>query len=188
VGFAELFLVAVGLSMDAFAAAVCKGLSIERVRPRHALAVGLYFGGFQAAMPLLGYFAGTRFTGSIAGLDHWVAFALLAVIGVRMIRESRQESCPASSQAASLSPRAMLPLAFATSVDALAVGVSFALLDIRIGPASLFIGVTTLLLSMLGVALGHGAGGRLKGKAELAGGAVLVLIGAKILVEHTGLV
>ncbi|HSK69913.1 MAG TPA: manganese efflux pump MntP family protein [Candidatus Limnocylindria bacterium] len=187
-GLAELFLVAVGLSMDAFAAAVCKGLSIGKAKARHALTVGLYFGAFQAAMPLLGYYAGTRFAGYIAGLDHWVAFLLLAFIGGRMIYESRKENCPAGSDAASLSPRAMLPLAVATSIDALAVGVSFALVQSSIGPAALFIGVTTLALSMLGVMVGRGAGERLKGKAEFAGGAVLVIIGIKILAEHTGLI
>jgi putative Mn2+ efflux pump MntP len=185
-GIMELFLVAVGLSMDAFAVSVCKGLSIPRADAKDALTVGLYFGVFQALMPLIGYFVGVQFADSIAAFDHWVAFLLLGLIGGKMIKESLSDRCPATSGNSSLLPRDMLPLAVATSIDALAVGVSFAFLSVRIVPAVSLIGVTTLVLSMLGVALGKGVGARFKAKAELAGGILLILMGVKILLEHLG--
>ena len=182
----ELFFIAIGLSMDAFAVSVCKGLSMRGISFRNALIVGLYFGIFQAGMPLIGYFLGQQFSGFIMGYDHWVAFFLLSVIGVNMIRESR--SCADEGQIdASLTPRAMLPLAVATSIDALAVGVSFAFLQTPIAPAVSLIGVTTLLLSMLGVKIGNVFGVRFKSHAELTGGVVLILLGLKILLEHTGI-
>lgn len=185
-GMAELFLIAVGLSMDAFAVAVCKGLSIQNARLKEALIVGLYFGVFQAVMPLIGYSIGVQFAEYITAFDHWIAFLLLGFIGGKMIKESLSDKCPAASSSSSLLPKEMLPLAVATSIDALAVGVSFAFLSVRIAPAVSFIGVTTLVLSMLGVVVGKGAGARFKTKAELAGGIVLVLIGVKILLEHYG--
>lgn len=177
----ELFILAVGLSMDAFAVAVCKGLSVKELRPRHMAIVGLYFGGFQALMPLLGYFLGVQFQSMIASFDHWIAFVLLALIGVSMIRESRE--CPDCADA-SFHFKAMLPLAVATSIDALAVGVTFAFLQVDIVPAVSFIGVITFLLSAVGIRIGHVFGAKYKSRAELAGGIVLILMGTKILIEH----
>ena len=177
----ELFLIAVGLSMDAFAVAVCKGLSMSKITLQKSLVVGLYFGIFQSAMPLIGYFLGRQFAGLITAYDHWVTFILLGAIGFNMIRESREGE---EKTDASLSPRSMLPLAVATSIDALAVGISFAFLSVPIGPAVSFIGVITLTLSMVGVKLGNVFGVRYKSRAELAGGLVLILLGLKILLEH----
>ena len=182
-GMMELFLIAVGLSMDAFAVAVCKGLALRKVNLGQMALVGLWFGGFQALMPLAGYFVGVQFKEQITAIDHWIAFALLAIIGGNMIRESlsKEEECPD----ASLSVKAMLPMAVATSIDALAVGVTFALLpDVNLGAAVGCIGVTTFLLSGVGIKVGSVFGGRCRSKAQLAGGVILVLIGTKILVEH----
>ena len=182
-GMMELFLIAVGLSMDAFAVAVCKGLALRKVNLGQMALVGLWFGGFQALMPLAGYFVGVQFKEQITAIDHWIAFALLAIIGGNMIRESlsKEEECPD----ASLSVKAMLPMAVATSIDALAVGVTFALLpDVNLGAAVGCIGVTTFLLSAIGIKAGSIFGGRCRAKAQLAGGVILVLIGTKILVEH----
>ena len=183
-GLLELFLVAVGLSMDAFAVSVCKGLSVPRATLRHSLICGVYFGLFQALMPLLGWLLGVQFQSMITSIDHWIAFVLLAVIGVNMIRESREEG---EDVDCSFTPRAMLPLAVATSIDALAVGVTFAFLKVLILPAVTFIGVTTFLLSAVGVRVGAVFGARFRSGAELAGGVILVLMGLKILVEHLGL-
>ncbi len=180
----ELFLIAVGLSMDAFAVSICKGLSVPQLKPRHALVTGLYFGGFQALMPLIGYLLGSQFEQFITNIDHWIAFALLVFIGGNMIRESRQQPECLDCQ---FGPKAMLPLAVATSIDALAVGVTFAFLSVSIVPAVSFIGVTTFVLSAVGVALGHRFGAKYRSKAELAGGIVLILMGCKILLEHLGL-
>jgi len=179
----ELFILAVGLSMDAFAVSICKGLSVSGLRPRHCLICGLWFGGFQALMPLAGWLLGVRFQEMIASIDHWIAFALLAAIGVNMIRESREGG---ESLNDSFSFRAMLPLAVATSIDALAVGVTFAFLMVDILPAVTLIGVTTCLLSAAGVKAGAAFGVRFRAGAELAGGAILVLMGLKILLEHLG--
>ena len=179
---AELFLLAVGLSMDAFAVSVCKGLSVSKAAPRHMLACGVYFGVFQALMPLIGYLLGVRFQGLIQNVDHWVAFVLLAIIGINMIREALGNE--AEELNASFGPKAMLPLAVATSIDALAVGITFAFLQVQIVPGVSFIGVVTFVTSMLGVKLGSVFGMKWKKRAELAGGAILVLIGLKILVEH----
>ena len=180
----ELFVIAVGLSMDAFAVAICKGLSVGRVRGSHAVTAGIYFGGFQMLMPLLGYLLGVRFQEIIAGVDHWIAFLLLGLIGANMIRESRGGEEHVDS---SFRPRSMLPLAVATSIDALAVGVTFAFLRVDILPAVGFIGVTTLTLSAIGVWVGGVFGARWKSKAELCGGLVLILMGCKILLEHLGI-
>lgn len=179
----ELFLIAVGLSMDAFAVSVCKGLSLRELKPRHAVLVGLYFGGFQALMPILGWLLGYRFERFITSFDHWIAFALLTVIGAGMIRESKQ----AEELNDDLGFRTMLLLAVATSIDALAVGITFAFLSVRILPAAGLIGVTTFLLSALGVYIGHLFGLKYKAKAELAGGVILIGIGLKILLEHLGI-
>lgn len=181
----ELFLIAVGLSMDAFAVAVCKGLAMPRMSWKGALIVGLYFGGFQAAMPLLGYFLGSKFSMAIRAYDHWVAFLLLVLIGAGMVKESfeKDESCAN----ASLDVRGMVLLAVATSIDALAVGVTFAFLNVDIVPAVSFIGAVTFTLSMVGVKVGNAFGCKYKSRAELAGGAILILMGLKILLEHLGL-
>ena len=180
----ELFVIAVGLSMDAFAVSICKGLSTKDVRREHMVVTGLYFGGFQALMPLAGYLLGSRFQSMIQRVDHWIAFVLLALIGANMVRESRGE---AEHLDDSFTPGTMLPLAVATSIDALAVGVTFAFLNVRIIPAAALIGVTTFALSAIGMRLGNVFGARYQARAELAGGIVLILMGVKILLEHTGI-
>lgn len=179
----ELFIIAVSLSMDAFAVSICKGLSTGRPRLGHCLVCGGWFGGFQALMPLIGWLLGVRFQGMIVSVDHWIAFVLLGLIGFNMVRESRGGE--AEELDCSFSARAMLPLAVATSIDALAVGVTFAFLKVDILPAVLFIGVTTFVLSAAGVKVGAVFGVRFKSKAELAGGLILMGMGVKILVEHT---
>lgn len=184
----ELFVIAVGLSMDAFAVAVGKGLTMRKAGFKKMLTVGLYFGVFQAVMPLIGYFAGSLFAGLITSFDHWIAFALLALIGGKMIYESFQQDDGEELAEAALTPKEMLPLAVATSIDALAVGVSFAFLRVDIVPAVLFIGTVTLVLSMAGVKIGNLFGARFKAKAEFAGGVILVLMGIKILLEHLGVI
>ena len=181
-GFWELLVLAVGLSMDAFAVSICKGLSLRELRPRHMVVVGAWFGAFQALMPTAGYLLGAAFADRIAAIDHWIAFVLLSLIGGNMIREAlskEEEDCDPS-----LAPTAMLLLAVATSIDALAVGVTFAFLRVALLPAVTLIGVCTFLLSAAGVEIGHLFGAKYKSKAELFGGAVLVLIGLKILLEH----
>ena len=182
-GFFELLLIAVGLSMDAFAVSICKGLSLKNLKKRHAALVGLYFGGFQFLMPVLGWALGYRFEHVIVSVDHWIAFGLLTVIGVSMIREARH----ADELDDDLGFKTMLLLALATSIDALAVGVTFAFLQVRILPAASLIGVTTFLLSVVGVYIGHLFGLRYKAKAEIAGGVILIFIGVKILLEHLGI-
>ncbi len=179
----ELFILALGLSMDAFAVSVCKGLSVKQLRLRHALITGLYFGGFQALMPLIGYFLGTQFQSLITDIDHWIAFVLLVLIGINMIRESRGES---EKLDASFGFKVMLPLAIATSIDALAVGVTFAFLQVQIVAAVSLIGITTFILSAVGVKIGNVFGAKYKSRAELLGGVVLILMGLKILLEHLG--
>ena len=180
-GIIELFLFAVSLSMDAFAVSVCKGLSVKTLRPRHGVIAGLYFGGFQALMPLIGWLLGRQFEGLIKSVDHWVAFMLLALIGANMVRESFGKDEEVND---SFSFKTMLPLAVATSIDALAVGVTFAFLEVQILPAIALIGVTTFAFSAAGVKIGNVFGVRFKSKAELAGGVILILLGIKILVEH----
>ena len=184
--FFELLLIAVGLSMDAFAVSVCKGLSVQRLQPRHYLLIGAWFGGFQALMPSAGYILGSAFERYIVAFDHWIAFVLLAFIGGNMVKESfdRDGDCHDGSFAA----RAMFLLAVATSIDALAVGVTFALLpDVHILAAVTLIGVTTFLLSAVGLKAGNVFGLRYKSRAELAGGVILILMGLKILLEHLGI-
>lgn len=178
----ELFVIALGLSMDAFAVSICKGLSMQTLNRRHALIIGLYFGGFQALMPLIGYFLGLRFQEAITAYDHWIAFGLLALIGGNMIKESLgpdQDSCDAS-----VAWRDMVVLAVATSIDALAVGVTFGFLKVQILPAVSFIGIVTFFLSVVGVKVGTVFGSRYQSKAEFAGGLILVAMGLKILAEH----
>ena len=179
----ELFILAVGLSMDAFAVSVCKGLSVDRIRPRHALICGAYFGVFQALMPLIGYLLGVRFQGLIQQVDHWIAFVLLTLIGINMLREAFGKD-EAESVDASFGFRTMLMLAVATSIDALAVGVTFAFLQVAIVPAVSFIGATTFVISAVGVKIGNVFGLRWRKLAEIAGGVILIAIGLKILIEH----
>lgn len=179
----SLFLLAVGLSMDAFAVAVCKGLATQKITLKKACVVGLWFGAFQALMPTLGYLVGYRFQEKITAIDHWIAFVLLVFIGANMIRESFSKEEEGAN--ASLAFKEMLLLAIATSIDALAVGVTFAFLpDIPILPAVSFIGVITFLLSALGMKVGNVFGTKYKARAELVGGIILILIGSKILIEH----
>lgn len=179
----SLFLLAVGLSMDAFAVAVCKGLATPKITLKKACVVGLWFGAFQALMPTLGYLVGYRFQEKITAIDHWIAFVLLVFIGANMIRESFSKEEEGAN--ASLAFKEMLLLAIATSIDALAVGVTFAFLpDIPILPAVSFIGVITFLLSALGMKVGNVFGTKYKARAELVGGIILILIGSKILIEH----
>jgi len=184
--FFVLFALAVGLSMDAFAVAICLGLSTAKVTLKRLLIVGLYFGFFQAAMPLIGYAVASQFADMINTFDHWIAFVLLCFLGGKMIYGSFKNEEP-SEKETSLSPKQMLPLAIATSIDALAVGVSFAFLQVSIVPAVFFIGVTTFVLSAVGVKIGSIFGARFKSKAELTGGIILVLIGLNILLEHLGI-
>ena len=183
-GLSELFILAVGLSMDAFAVAVCKGLSLKKINFANAAWVGLWFGAFQALMPLIGYILGTQFSDKIQAVDHWIAFILLGLIGANMLKEafSKEEECTDSN----LTPKAMLPLAVATSIDALAVGVTFAFLDVSIVPAVSFIGVITFVLSAIGVKVGNIFGVKYKSKAELTGGIVLIGIGLVILLQDLG--
>ncbi|MBQ8801900.1 MAG: manganese efflux pump [Clostridium sp.] len=184
-GLGELFVIAVGLSMDACAVSICKGLSCGQLKLRHCLTCGAYFGAFQGLMPLLGWLLGVRFQSAIVSVDHWIAFVLLSLIGLNMIKESREESCDVLD--VDFGFRAMLPLAVATSIDALAVGVTFAFLSVPILPAVTFIGVTTFVLSALGTWVGSVFGCHFKSKAELAGGLILILMGTKILLEHLGI-
>lgn len=185
--FLDIFLIGVALSMDAFAVSVCKGLSVKKAGVKHVLTVGVYFGGFQALMPMLGFLLGYKFESFITNIDHWIAFVLLAIIGGNMIREAlgKDEDDKGNDD---FSFRAMLPLAVATSIDALAVGISFAFLGVDIVTAALLIGATTFVLSGAGIFVGNIFGSKYKSKAELAGGIVLILIGAKILLEHLGII
>jgi len=183
-GLAELIVIAIGVSMDAFAVSICKGLSLQKIRPVHVMKTGLWFGGFQALMPLVGYFLGVSFAGFVASVDHWIAFILLGIIGGNMIKESshRDDTCEVSPD---FSARSMLPLAVATSIDALAIGVSFAFLKVDIWTAVLLIGICTAMFSGVGVLIGRYFGHRWKSKAEFAGGFILIAMGLKILLEHT---
>ena len=179
----EVFILAVAVSMDAFAVSICKGLSMKKMSWKNALITGLYFGGFQAAMPLIGYFLGYQFTDLIDSVDHWIAFVLLSFIGISMIKESR-ETCEEMND--SFAFKTMLLLAVATSIDALAVGVSFAFLSVDIIPAVTLIGITTFAFSFAGIKIGNVFGCKYKSTAELAGGVILIFIGLKILLEHLG--
>lgn len=181
----ELLIIAVGLSMDAFAVAVCKGLAQKQHNMKNSLITGAYFGGFQALMPLLGYFLGTQFADAITAVDHWIAFALLSLIGINMIRESR--SCDAKANS-SFGFKNMVVLSLATSIDALAIGITFAFLKVDIVSAVLTIGAITFAISFVGVKLGSVFGIRFKSKAEITGGVILILMGLKILLEHLGVI
>ena len=187
-GFFELFLIGIGLSMDAFAVAICKGLGMERINKRDTLLLALFFGGFQALMPLIGWFLGTQFESYITAVDHWIAFVLLAIIGGKMIYDSFKKEEDDSSEKSVLNIKELLVMAIATSIDALAVGITFAFLNVNIWSSVSIIGVTTFVLSAIGVLIGHKFGAKYKNKAELAGGVILVLIGLKILLEHLGVI
>ena len=184
-GIGTLITLAIGLAMDAFAVSVCKGLALRKITVGNAALVGLWFGGFQALMPLLGYFLGVQFREYITAFDHWIAFGLLLIIGGKMVKEafSPEESCANGS----LSPKTMVLLAVATSIDALAVGITFAFLEVNIAVAISLIGGITFLLSAAGVKIGNVFGIKYKKKAEIAGGIVLILLGIKILLEHLGI-
>ena len=181
---AELFILAVGLSMDAFAVSICKGLSLGKIKVKHMYITGLWFGGFQALMPLIGYFLGSFFADKITKYDHWIAFVLLVIIGANMVKESFGEE---EKVDASLKFMDMLILAVATSIDALAVGVTFAFMQVSIIPAVSFIGVVTFVCSAAGIKIGSIFGTKYQSKAELFGGLVLVGIGIKILLEGVGI-
>ena len=186
-GLLELFILAVGLSMDAFAVSVCKGLSTQKLKPKHYLIIGAWFGGFQALMPTIGYFLGSTFEKYITSVDHWVAFILLAIIGGNMICEGCSKEDGKAND--SFSFKTMIVVAVATSIDALAVGITFALLpDVNIVAAVSFIGVTTFIISAIGLKVGNIFGLKYKSKAEIAGGIILILIGTKILLEHLGVI
>lgn len=182
----EILLLGVGLSMDAFAVSICKGLAMKRITAGKAAVVGLWFGGFQALMPLIGYLAGSAFSGHIQKIDHWIAFILLGLIGANMIREAVSGEDEEGSD--SLAVSEMFLLAVATSIDALAVGVTFAFLSVKILPAVSLIGVTTFLFSVAGVKIGNLFGLRYKAKAEIAGGIILIGIGLRILLQHLGII
>ncbi len=184
-GTFELFVLAIGLSMDAFAVAICKGLSVPKMQLKHALIVGAYFGGFQALMPAIGYVLGSQFEHLIVSIDHWIAFALLLFLGINMIKESRETDVEDLDD--DFGFKTMVVLAIATSIDALAVGITFAFLRVQIVAAVLFIGCITFVCSACGVKLGNVFGAKYKSKAELAGGIILILIGSKILLEHLGI-
>lgn len=183
-GLIELFLIAVGLSMDAFAVSVCKGLAMPKCTFKKAAIVGLWFGGFQALMPAIGYVLGAQFQEAIASIDHWIAFVLLALIGGNMIHEALDND--EEEVDASLNVKTMFLLAVATSIDALAIGITFAFLKVNIIPAVCFIGIVTFIISFAGVKIGNVFGARYKNKAEIVGGIILILLGLKILLEHLG--
>lgn len=194
-GLIELFILAVGLSMDAFAVSICKGLSLKKVSLKKCAKVGLYFGGFQGGMPLIGFILGVQFKDYITSIDHWITFILLSFIGINMIRESMEkdedcgivdltEAAVGEEEVNQLAFKNMVILAIATSIDALAVGVTFAFLQVDIIPAVSFIAIVTFVLSAIGVKIGNVFGTKYKSKAEFAGGAILILIGMKILLGH----
>lgn len=180
----ELIIISIGLAMDAFAVSICKGLSIKKIGVKHMAITGGYFGAFQAIMPLIGYLLGIGFQDLVNSIDHWIAFVLLGIIGINMIKESFSDDENINS---SFDFKSMLPLAIATSIDALAVGITFAFLNVNIILAVVLIGAITFLLSAIGVKIGNKFGEKYKNKAEFFGGVVLILIGLKILLEHLGI-
>lgn len=182
IGTIELLLLSVGLAMDAFAVSICKGISMKKMNWKKALIIGLYFGGFQALMPVIGYFLGTAFESIITNIDHWVAFILLGIIGGNMIKESFEDESDSCNDDVGF--KTMVILAIATSIDALTVGITFAFLKVNLIAAISMIGVITLALSVIGTKIGNKFGNKYKNKAELVGGIILVLLGIKILLEH----
>ncbi|MBR4972713.1 MAG: manganese efflux pump [Oscillospiraceae bacterium] len=188
-GIGELFLLGVGLSMDAFAVSICKGLSVKKARLQEMAVCGAWFGGFQGLMPLIGFFLGALFYNAISSFDHWIAFGLLALIGVNMLKEAfgKEEECADCNNGADFSVKTMFVMAVATSIDALAVGISLAMAgNVNIWIAVAFIGIITFFMSGMGVKIGNVFGAKFEKKAQLAGGVILVLLGAKILLEHLG--
>ena len=189
-GILELLIIAVALSMDAFAVAICKGLSMKKMSYKNAVIVGLFFGGFQAFMPLLGYFLGMQFSQYIVAIDHWIAFILLSIIGINMIKEavSRDEvddQCKVCNEEEDVfCLKSLIILALATSIDALAVGITFAFLQVTIISSVIIIGITTFVFSFFGVKIGNVFGNRFESKAEFVGGVILIGMGLKILIEH----
>ncbi len=188
-GFGELLLLALGVSMDAFAVSICKGLAMKKATLKEGLTCGIWFGGFQALMPLIGFFLGTLFAGAIEAIDHWVAFVLLGFIGVNMLKEAFSKDCDCCEEhSADLSVKTMFIMAVATSIDALAVGISLAMAgNVNIVTAVLLIGTFTCGMSTLGVKIGNVFGSRFEKKAQMAGGVILILLGTKILLEHLGI-
>lgn len=186
VGIWELLIIAVGLSMDAFAVSICKGLSMQTMSYKKAVIAGCFFGGSQALMPVIGYYLGMQFKNYITSFDHWIACALLVIIGFNMIKESRSKSNPVP--VGNFGFKTMIVLAIATSIDALAIGVTFAFLKVHIFPAASIIGITTFVFSFIGVKLGHVFGAKFESKAELAGGIILIAMGLKILLNHLGII
>ena len=190
-GIGELLLLAVGVSMDAFAVSICKGLAMKKATLKAGLTCGVWFGGFQALMPTIGFFLGTLFADAISAVDHWVAFVLLGVIGANMLREAfgkEEECCCCDERNADMSVKTMFLMAVATSIDALAVGISLAMAgNVNIWLAAAFIGICTCTFSACGVKIGNVFGSRYEKKAQIAGGVILVLLGLKILLEHLGI-
>lgn len=187
-GLIELIVLSIGLAMDAFAVAICKGLGMKKATLKKSVIVGGYFGIFQAVMPLIGYLIGYKFQDKITAIDHWIAFGLLSIIGINMIKESFSENEDDDNEDADLSFKTMILLAIATSIDALAVGITLAFLNVSIIPAVSIIGIITFVISFIGVKVGNIFGDKYKSKAELAGGLILICIGIKILLEHIGII
>ena len=185
-GFIEIMLVGVGLAMDATAVSICKGLSMKKLVWKNAVIIALYFGIFQAVMPLLGYLFGSAFSGLVEAVDHWIAFILLSIIGGKMIKESFEDEGESETKNDSIDVKTMIVMAIATSIDALAVGITFAFFKINIIKAILIIGIITFTLSLFGVIIGNKFGDKFHGKAEIVGGVILILIGIKIFLEHSG--
>lgn len=185
-GIIELILIGIGLAMDAFAVSVCKGLSMKKMEWKKAGIIGLYFGGFQALMPAIGFCLGIGFENAIKSIDHWIAFVLLSIIGGNMIKEAFSKEEEESNDKVDF--RTMIILAIATSIDALAIGVTFAFLDVNILLAIAIIGIITFVISMIGVKIGNVFGDKYEAKAEITGGVILILLGIKILLEHLGII
>lgn len=181
----EIVLIGLGLAMDAFAVAICKGLSMKKMNWKNAIIIALYFGIFQALMPVIGYFLGTTFSSFVENIDHWVAFILLSIIGGNMIKESFDSECEKRNDKVNF--KTMVVLAIATSIDALAVGITFAFFKVNIIIAVSMIGIITFILSLIGVKIGNRFGDKFQNKAELMGGIILIIIGLKILLEHLGI-
>ena len=185
-GIFEIIVISIGLAMDAFAVSVCKGLSMKKMNWKSALIIALYFGTFQAGMPIIGYFLGTAFSSFVQSVDHWIAFILLSIIGGNMIKESTDDEIEKRND--NVDVKTMVVLAIATSIDALAVGVTFAFFEANLLLAISSIGIITFVLSMLGVLIGNRFGDKFQNRAELAGGIILIIIGLKILLEHLGII
>ena len=185
-GILELLLLSIGLAMDAFAVSICKGISMRKMNWKKAIIIGLYFGGFQALMPTLGYFLGTAFQSLITSVDHWIAFVLLGIIGGEMIKESFE--IDSENQNDDVSFKTMIILAIATSIDALAVGITFAFLNVNLGLAVNLIGIITIIFAVAGTKIGNRFGDKYEKKAEFVGGVILILLGVKILLEHLNII